>query len=475
MAFPDGFLWGGAISASQAEGGWQEGGRGVENCDLIPAGPDRFAVMSGALQLPLDDTTHYFPARNAIDFYHHYKEDIALFAEMGFKTFRTSLSWSRIFPNGDEAEPNQAGLDFYESMVDEMLAHGIEPLITMTHFDIPQHVVEAYGGWGSDKTIELYQRFCKAVFERLGGKVKWWLTFNEINLMCAMVEGMGVRIEREEDRPRFTYEAMHRIAQACAHTIRLCHQMCPDAKIGCMKMSSLVYGYTCAPEDQLEVIKHNHEMDVMIDVQVYGYYPRYFVRRMERDGVDLGITPEVARLLAENTVDFVSFSYYNTQCVSGDPDTTAELTGGNGYAGIRNPHLEVSPWGWAIDPVGFRILLNQLYDRYQKPLFVVENGLGTIDEPDENGYIEDDYRIAYLRDHIEQMRDAIDEDGVEVLGYTVWGCIDVVSGGTGEMKKRYGMIYVDMDDDGKGTKARSKKKSFDWYRKVIATNGADLA
>lgn len=475
MSFPKGFLWGGAISASQAEGGWQEGGRGVENCDLIPAGPDRFAVMTGQKILALDDTEHYFPARNAIDFYHHYKEDIALFAEMGFKCFRTSLSWSRIFPKGDEETPNEEGLAFYESVVDELRKYDIEPLITMTHFDIPQYLIDNYEGWGNDLLNEFYRRFVTAVFTRLKGKVKYWLTFNEINLMCEIPEGMGIVIRKEDNRAQKKAEGIHRIAKACADTVRLCHEICPDTLIGCMKMSSLAYAYTCAPEDQMEVVRHDHSMDYIIDIQARGKYPNYYLKQLERDGAKLDISEEDRKLLAENTVDFISFSYYNTTCVSADPQVNAEKSGGNGFAALKNPYLKASDWGWVIDPIGFRVLINQMYDRYQKPLFVVENGLGAVDSPDEYGYVEDNYRIDYLRDHIHQMELAIEEDGVEILGYTAWGCIDIVSGGTGEMKKRYGFIYVDMDDEGKGTKKRSKKKSFDWYKKVIASNGSDLS
>ena len=474
MAFPEGFLWGGAIAASQAEGGWQEGGRGVENVDLMPVGPDRMKVAMGMLKLPLDDTEHIFPARYGIDFYHRYKEDIALFAEMGFKCFRFSIAWSRIFPKGDETQPNEAGLDFYEAVVDELLKYGIQPLITVTHFDMPQHLLDQYGGWGHPRANEFYRNYLKAVFGRLGSKVKWWLTFNEINLMCSMGEGLGVFEDDKQKQAQHTAEAVHRVALACADTVRLGHEMCPGAKVGCMKMSSFAYAYTCAPADSLEVIKHDHDMDYIIDVEARGYYPRYYLKKLERKGVKLEITEEEAKLLRENTVDFISFSYYNTTCLSADPNVNAKKGGGNGFAGLQNPYLEETPWGWAIDPVGFRILLNQLYDRYNKPLFVVENGLGTTDEPDENGYVDDDYRIDYMRDHIKQLEIAIEEDGVEVLGYTVWGCIDIVSAGTGQMSKRYGMIYVDMDDEGKGTLKRSKKKSFDWYAKVIASNGADL-
>ncbi len=474
MSFPKGFLWGGAISASQAEGGWDEGGRGVENVDLIPNGPDRMKVIMGKMKLDLDDSQHCFPARKGIDFYHRYKEDIALFAQLGFKVLRTSIAWSRIYPDGDEQQPNEEGLAFYDSVFSELHRYGIEPLITLTHFDCPQHLIDEYGGWRNRKMVDFYRRYARTVFERYKDQVKYWLTFNEINMNMLAPDGAGLKRYPQDDYEQVSYEARHNLILACAESIRLCHQIVPDGKIGCMKMSALAYAYTCAPEDHLKVMKHNQWQYALIDTQVFGEYPASYLKRAERDGAAVILSEEDRRLLRENTVDFVSFSYYNSSCLSADPEVT-DRAGGNGFSGIRNPYLKTTPWDWPIDPVGFRLILNELYERYRKPVFVVENGFGAADQPDENGYVEDDYRIAYLRDHIRQMKLAIEEDGVEVIGYTAWGCIDVVSGGTGQMKKRYGFIYVDQDDEMHGTLKRSKKKSFEWYRKVITTNGEDLS
>ncbi len=474
MGFPENFLWGGAISASQAEGGWDEGGRGIENVDLIPNGPDRRKVIMGEMKLDLHDTEHCFPARKGIDFYHRYKEDIALFAELGFRILRTSIAWSRIYPNGDEEKPNEEGLAFYDSVFNELHKYGIEPMITLTHFDCPQHLVDAYGGWRNRKMVGFYGNYAKTVFERYKDQVKYWLTFNEINMNMLAPDGAGLKRYPEDNPAQVSCDARHHLVLACAESIRLCHEIIPDAKIGCMKMSALAYAYTCAPEDHLKVMQHNQWQYALIDPQVRGEYPSSYLKRIEREGAHLELSEEDRKLIHDNTVDFVSFSYYNSSCISADPEVT-DRAGGNGFSGIRNPYLKTTAWDWAIDPIGFRLILNELYERYHKPIFVVENGCGAPDQPDENGYVEDDYRIAYLRDHIGQMKLAIEEDGVEILGYTAWGCIDVVSGGTGQMKKRYGFIYVDQDDEMQGTLKRSKKKSFEWYRKVIVTNGADLS
>ncbi len=473
MSFGKDFLWGGAISAGQSEGGWNEGGRGIENIDLIPNGPDRRKVIMGELKLDLNDTDHTFPARKGIDFYHRYKEDIALFGEMGFKVFRLSIAWSRIYPHGDETEPNEEGLAFYESVFSELRRYHIEPLVTLTHFDCPQYLVDTYGGWRNRRMIEFYARYCETVFSRYKDMVKYWLTFNEINMNMLAVDGAGLKRYADDNAVQVSFDARHHLVIACAKAIQLCHRIIPDAMIGCMKMATLAYAYTCNPLDQLKVMQHNQRQYALIDPQVRGTYPSAYLRSAEREGVNTKISRQDQQLMLENTVDFVSFSYYNSSCISADPDVT-EKAGGNGFSGVRNPYLPVTEWNWPIDPIGLRLVLNELYERYQKPLFVVENGFGAPDTPDENGYVEDDYRINYLRDHIRQVKLAVEEDGVEVIGYTAWGCIDVVSGGTGQMKKRYGFIYVDQDDDMKGSLKRTKKKSFEWYKKVIASNGEDL-
>lgn len=385
MAFRKDFLWGGATAANQCEGAYNVDGRGLANVDVAPHGPERYAVVSGQRKMLDFEDGYYYPAQTGIDFYHHYKEDIALFAEMGFKTFRMSLAWTRIFPNGDETEPSEAGLAFYEDVFRECQAHGIEPLVTITHFDCPIHLIKEYGGWRNRKLIDFYKNLATTIFTRYKGLVKYWLTFNEINMILHLpFMGAGLVFEEGENK-------------------------------------------------------------------------------------------EAVEYLAANTVDFISFSYYSTRCSAGADNPDVERTQGNAFAGAKNPYLQESQWGWAIDPLGFRITLNDLYDRYQKPLFVVENGLGAKDVVEEDGSINDDYRIDYLRQHIAAMRDAVTEDGVDLLGYTTWGPIDLVSAGTGEMSKRYGFIYVDRDDAGNGTLKRSKKKSFDWYKHVIETNGEDLS
>lgn len=472
--FPEGFLWGGATAANQLEGAYNEGGRGLANVDVSPVGEDRLKIITGQLKHFDFDDEHFYPAKEAIDFYHRYKEDIALFAEMGFKTFRMSIGWSRIFPKGDELEPNEEGLAFYEDVFKECRKYDIEPLVTITHFDIPMHLVTEYGGWRNRKMLEFYERLCRTLFTRYKGLVKYWLTFNEINMILhAPFMGAGLYFEEGENETQVKYQAAHHELVASAIATKLAHEIDPENKVGCMLAAGQYYPNTAHPRDYWAAMQEDRENYFFIDVQARGYYPNYAKKKWEREGIELDITEEDLALLRDYTVDFVSFSYYSSRVASGDPEVT-EKTAGNIFASLKNPYLDASEWGWQIDPLGLRITLNAIWDRYQKPMFIVENGLGAIDTPDDNGYVEDDYRIDYLRQHIEAMRDAITEDGVELLGYTTWGPIDLVSAGTGEMKKRYGFIYVDRDNAGKGTLKRSKKKSFDWYKKVIATNGAEL-
>ena len=475
MPFPEGFLWGGATAANQCEGGYNEGGRGLANVDVIPHGPERNDVSRGLRRMLDFEPGYYYPAQTGIDFYHHYREDIALFAEMGFKVFRLSIAWSRIFPLGDEDEPNEEGLAFYEDVFRCCRDHGIEPLVTITHFDCPIHLIKEYGGWRSRKLIDFYRRLVEVLFTRYKGLVHWWITFNEMNMILHRpFMGAGIVLEPGENPRAAEYLAAHHELVASAWATKIAHEIDPEMKVGCMLAAGTYYPYSCRPEDVRAAQLANQENYFFVDVQSRGCYPAYAVKQLERKGIDIGMTDEDREILAENTVDFISFSYYSTRCVAGE-GSDAEETEGNAFKGAKNPYLKVSEWGWAIDPLGFRITINDLWDRYQKPLFVVENGLGAKDEVNPDGTIDDDYRIDYLRQHIEAMRDAITEDGVEMLGYTTWGPIDLVSASTGEMSKRYGFIYVDRDDAGAGTLARSKKKSFDWYKKVIATNGEDLA
>lgn len=475
MPFPEGFLWGGATAANQCEGGYNEDGRGLANVDVMPHGADRQAVGCGTRKMLDFEPGYYYPAQTGIDMYHHYKEDIALFGEMGFKTYRLSIAWTRIFPNGDEDEPNEAGLAFYEDLFKECHKYGMEPLVTITHFDCPIHLIKEYGGWRNRKLVDMYKKLVTVLFTRYKGLVKYWLTFNEINMILHMpFMGAGLVFEEGESQTEAKYVAAHHELVASAWATKIGHEIDPENKIGCMLAAGSFYPYTCNPKDVREAQLRSQENYFFVDVQSRGYYPTYALKMLEREGIDVGITEEDKKILAENTVDFISFSYYNTRTVA-SPESDAVAASGNAFESAQNPYLESSEWGWPIDPLGFRITINEIYDRYQKPLFVVENGLGAKDEPDENGYVEDDYRINYLRKHIEQMKAAIEQDGVPMLGYTTWGPIDLVSAGTGEMSKRYGFIYVDRDDAGNGTLKRSKKKSFDWYKKVIATNGEDLA
>ena len=474
MALRKDFLWGGATAANQCEGGYKEGGRGLANVDVAPHGKDRFPVLAGKMKMFECDNEHYYPSHEAIDMYHNYKEDIKLFAEMGFKCYRLSIAWTRIFPTGIEETPNEEGLKFYDSLFDECLKYGIQPLVTICHFDVPMYLVEKYGAWRNRKLVDLYVKYCEAIFTRYKDKVKYWLTFNEINMILHLpFIGAGLYIEEGENEEQIKYQAAHHQLVASALATKLAKKINPEFKIGCMLAAGNTYANTCNPNDVWKSIKKDRENYFFIDVQSRGEYPQYAIKELERKNINIVMEEDDKKILKENTVDFISFSYYSSRLTSADPEVNAK-TEGNVFATLKNPYLNASEWGWQIDPLGLRITMNSLYDRYQKPLFIVENGLGAVDIPDENGYVNDDYRIDYLREHIKAMIDAVELDGVDLLGYTSWGCIDLVSAGTGEMKKRYGFIYVDKDNDGSGTLKRSKKKSFDWYKKVIASNGKDL-
>ncbi|MBO0420573.1 MAG: 6-phospho-beta-glucosidase [Vagococcus fluvialis] len=474
MGFRKDFLWGGATAANQCEGGFDQGGRGLANVDLAPAGPDRHQVIAGEKKMFNFDDEHFYPAQNAIDMYTHFKEDIALFAEMGFKTYRLSIAWSRIFPKGDESEPNEEGLKFYEELFKECRKYNIEPLVTITHFDVPMHLVENYGSWRSRELVGFYENLCRVLFTRYKGLVKYWLTFNEINMLLHLpFMGAGIYFEEGENKEQVKYTAAHHELLASAIATKIAHEVDPENQVGCMLAAGANYAYTCKPEDVWAAKKTDRENYFFIDVQSRGEYPAYALKELERKGIKLPIEDGDLDILKENTVDFISFSYYSSH-VQAEKMSEENKTDGNAFDSIKNPYLESSEWGWQIDPLGLRITMNELYDRYQKPLFVVENGLGAVDTPDENGYVVDDYRIDYLRAHIKAMRAAVELDGVDLLGYTTWGCIDLVSAGTGEMKKRYGFIYVDRDDQGNGTLKRTKKKSFEWYKQVIVTNGEEL-
>ena len=459
--FPDDFLWGGAVAANQVEGAYLEEGKGLSTSDVQPQGVFGPVVERVPGDSGIKDV--------AIDFYHRYPEDIKLFAEMGFSCLRVSIAWTRIFPNGDEQQPNEAGLAFYDRLFDELAAHNITPLVTLSHYEMPWGLVKQYGGWGSRQTIGFFERYARTVFARYKEKVKLWLTFNEINMsLHAPMTGVGLP---ETSSKGEVYQAIHHQLVASALAVKACHEIIPDARIGNMLLGGLMYPLTCKPEDVLETLQENRAWQFFGDVQCRGAYPGYMQRFFRDNGIQLEVT-DADREALKSTVDFISFSYYMTGCVTAD-EALNQQARGNILSMVPNPHLASSEWGWQIDPIGLRTLLYVLWDRYQKPLFIVENGLGAKDKPDADGVVQDDYRISYLNDHLVQVREAI-EDGVEVMGYTSWGPIDLVSASKAELSKRYGFIYVDRDDSGKGTLARSRKKSFYWYKEVIATKGASL-
>ncbi len=477
MKMKEDFLWGGATAANQCEGAYKEDGRGLSSVDVIPFGKDRMSVARGQMKMLECDENHMYPSHKGIDMYHHYKEDIALFAEMGFKCYRLSISWTRILPNGDDEIPNQKGIDFYNDIFDECLKYGIEPLVTICHFDTPIALIKRYGGWKDRRMVDAFIRYCQILFENFGKKVKYWITFNEINMLLHMpFMGAGIVFEEGENQELVKYQAAHHELVASAKAVKLARKMMPHAMMGCMLAAGQYYPYTCHPKDVYKAMECDRDNYFFIDAQVRGTYPVWAKKRMEKAGICIRMEETDEADLREGTVDFVSFSYYCSRCMSADPEIIKNHSRGGNAAihAVVNPYLEASEWGWQIDPLGLRITMNTLYDRYQKPLFIVENGLGANDVISEDGLVIDSYRIDYMREHIKAMLDAVNEDGVEVLGYTSWGCIDLVSASSGEMKKRYGMIYVDRHNDGTGSYKRLKKDSFYWYQKVIRTNGEDL-
>ena len=475
MRMPDGFLWGGATAANQCEGAYDADGRGLSSVDVVPFGPDRMKVARGEMKMLECDADHTYPAHEAIDMYHHYKEDIALMAGMGFKCYRLSISWTRILPNGDDDTPNAAGVAFYRSLFEECHKYGIEPLVTICHFDAPIALIKKYGGWKDRRMVDAFLKYCRVLFDNYGGLVKYWLTFNEINMLLHMpFMGAGIVFEPGENREQVKYQAAHHELIASALAVRLAHEKMPGCQVGCMLAAGQFYPCTCAPQDVYDAMECDRDNYFFIDSQVRGAYPVWAKKRMERAGVVLDALPGDDEILAAGTVDFVSFSYYSSRCISAHPEKTGAMQTTNAARTLHNPHLASTQWGWQIDPLGLRIVLNNLYDRYQKPLFIVENGLGARDTVEPDGSIHDSYRIDYLRAHIQAMEQAVNVDGVPLLGYTTWGPIDLVAASTGQMSKRYGFIYVDLDDEGRGTARRSRKDSFYWYKQVIATNGADL-
>jgi len=473
--FPTNFLWGGATAANQLEGAYLEGGKGMNLADVMPGGKVRLKVITNpGFDFKIDKEKYTYPNHEGIDFYHRYKEDIALFAEMGFKAYRMSIAWSRIFPKGNEIEPSEEGLAFYDRVFDECKKYNIEPVVTISHYEIPLYLITEYGGWRSREVIGFFERYATTLFKRYKDKVKYWLTFNEINGATAHpILGLGFSPASEEVRLQESFQGLHHQFVASSLAVKACHEIIPEAQIGCMLIYAPVYSIDCNPENLLYAMKEEQVFNYICgDVQVRGEYPAFSKRFFKENGISIQMEDRDLEILKKYPVDFISFSYYMSRTEK-KVKTPEEQASGNIIAGVKNPFLEASDWGWEIDPIGLRIALNQMYDRYRVPLFVVENGLGAYDKVEEDGSINDDYRIDYLRKHIQAMGEAI-EDGVELMGYTSWGCIDLVSASTGEMSKRYGYIYVDKHDDGSGTLERKKKKSFYWYKNVIATNGQEL-
>ena len=487
--FPNGFLWGGALAANQCEGAWQADGKGVSILDCCTRGArgvDRYVTYRTAdgvvdtvklanVELPAGAQVGCFegfdyPTHTAVDFYHRYKEDIALFAEMGFKVLRVSINWPRLFPNGDEITPNPAGVAFYRDLFTELRRHGIEPLVTLSHYETPVHLVNTWGGWADRRTIDCFVRYAETCFREYKGLVRYWLTFNEINglnhypYLCGGVPTTD---------PAAVAAAKRNILLGSALAVQRAHAIDPESRVGNMISYNCVYPYSCNPDDNLLVLQKQIGTDFYSDVQALGRYPKNILKKYAQQGIAFELTEADKTTLAAGTVDFVSFSYYNSASLTTLPEIKGNVSGNLTVGAVKNPYLKASDWGWEVDPTGLRTSLLYLYSRYQKPLFVVENGLGAVDTV-EDGRIHDPYRVEYLRAHIEAMRRAIEEDCVEVLGYTAWGCLDIISMSTGEMAKRYGFVYVDLDDKGHGSGERLRKDSFYWYKKVIASNGADL-
>ncbi|PLS35302.1 6-phospho-beta-glucosidase [Carnobacterium maltaromaticum] len=481
--FPEGFLWGGATAANQIEGGLTDSkGLSVSDCYSFDSKLPMSEWSKQWKEMTHDqvkealneDSELYFPKRKGIDFYHYFKEDIKLFAEMGFKTYRMSIAWSRIFPNGDELEPNEKGLEFYDCVFDELIKYKIEPIVTISHYEMPLNLVVEYGGWTNRKLIDFFVNYSKCLFVRYKEKVKYWMTFNEINSVTKHpFTSVGVIEEGNPNLMQDIYQSAHHQFVAGALATQLCHEIIPDSKMGCMISYQMPIPYSCNPDDVQLSVEEQRKTLFFSDVQMRGYYPAYTARMFRQLGVNLIVKDGDSAILKNNPADYLGFSYYMSTASSSEPEKFDTVQGNLLNNGVKNPFLSVTEWGWQVDPKSFRVSLNQLYDLYQKPILVAENGLGAIDTVGNDNKINDSYRIEYLKNHISEMKEAI-KDGVDILGYTSWGCIDCISASTSQISKRYGFIYVDMDDEGNGTLERMKKDSFYWYKKVIETNGEIL-
>ncbi len=483
--FPEGFLWGGAIAANQIEGGWDQGGKGISVADCarmkIDVDVSNYAKHNEITTEDIEqalanlEDTIYYPKRHGSQFYYHYKEDIKLLAEMGFKVFRMSIAWSRIFPNGDEETANEEGLQFYDDVFDELRRYGIEPLVTMSHYELPIHLVRKYRGWYSRELVDFFENYVTAICSRYKDKVKYWLTFNEIDSIIRHPYTTGGLVKDQFEDGKFEeacFQAMHHQFVASALATKICKEIIPNAQVGCMITKLMFYPMTCKPEDVLQAQKRMRDIYAYSDTQVFGEYPEYLLNYYRRKGITIKKEDGDDVIMKSYPVDFVSFSYYMSSCVAAEEEGI-EKTPGNTVMGLKNPYLPSTQWGWQIDPLGLRTSMVELYDRYRKPLFIVENGMGARDELI-NGEVHDDYRIDYYKKHFECMLDAIEEDGVDLMGYTSWACIDLISESTKQISKRYGFIYVDLDDYGNGTYDRYRKDSFYWYQKVIEHNSIDV-
>ncbi len=475
-SFPKNFLWGGAVAACQIEGAFDKDGRGLSTSDIHAFDPElnRSNIKKegggtlAEIKFAATDCTNYYPKRFGIDFYHTYKKDLALLKELGLKAFRTSISWSRIFPNGDEMRPNEAGLKFYDDLIAEIISCGMEPIITMSHYDMPLHLVTEYGGFANRKVIDFFVRYAKVLLSRYKGKVKYWIICNQINLVPTVQFGsLGIYDDQSDNMEQLMYQAVHHQFVAGAKVIELGREIDPDAKLGTMVTDATFYPASCKPEDIVLTMKKNRMQYYFTDVQLRGTYPEFALRYFKDQGFSIEMHPADLPLLKENTMDFLAISYYYSRIVDASKNTMAP------FDGEQNPYLKPTAWEWRADPLGFYNCLSQYWDRYQVPLMIAENGLGAIDTIEQDGTIRDHYRIEYLKQHIVQLKECI-KDGVDILAYLSWGPIDLVSSSTAEMSKRYGYIYVDLDDYGKGTRERIKKSSFYWYQKVIESNGEEL-
>ena len=471
MSLPKDFLWGGALAAHQFEGGVLDTTKGLSVADVMTGGNvSTPRVITDGVKEGL-----YYPNHIGIDFYHHYKEDIKLFAEMGFKCFRTSIAWTRIFPLGDEEQPDEEGLQFYDDVFDELLKYGIEPVITLSHFELPWALAKEYGGFRNRKAIDMFVKFAKVCFERY--KVKYWMTFNEINNQADptqhnLIQEGAVLLKEGDDAEYLMYLSAHHELVASALAVKAAHEINPDLKVGCMIGMNGVYPASPKPEDMMNALGAMHQKYWYTDVHARGHYPNYILKKFERKGYDF-ITEEDKKILSEGKVDYIGFSYYMSFATKyqGRNEKTFDYCSEDF---VRNEYLKASDWGWQIDPLGLRWCLNWFYDRYELPMMIVENGFGAYDKKEADGTVDDQYRIDYLKAHIEAMRDAVTYDGVDLLGYTMWSPFDIVSASTGEYDKRYGFIYVNYNNNHEGDFSRSKKKSFYWYKHVIETNGEEL-